>query len=100
MIRDLGRARARRDEVANCLLEVTPKAIDEAGSLITALVVDAMLQRPERVWARSWSIFARVPPSSLGASSYSRQGSTFLIMDFFETKNPRKTKLKSNPENL
>jgi len=52
MIRDLGRARARRDEVANCLLEVAPKAIDEAGSLIIALVVDAMLQRPERVWAK------------------------------------------------
>ena len=39
--------RSDRDDVANCLLEVALKAIDEAGSLSIVLLVDAMLQRPE-----------------------------------------------------
>lgn len=46
MTLELGGARARKDrgDVAKARRETVPKAIDEAGSLIAARAVDAMLR--------------------------------------------------------
>ena len=56
-IRELGRARGRMegDDVAKDLREAALKAIDEVGSRIIALEVEAMLQRAEERRVTLWS---------------------------------------------